>query len=834
MTELRRITERYRLDKLVHASDVASVFRAADRQTGEPVAVKLFSGIDDDPARQREPFSRVTRALQEVRHAAIPRVLDFGFAKGGDAFLVTEFIPGTRLSVLGGSPPERVIALLLPVVSGLEALAERGVYHRNLSADNLLVSPGDRSGEQVKVLGWGKAVLRLAGESWRTDLRALAELACQVMEAPVTGEPEAPRVEVPPTDHADSGALRRLLESCLSSDHQDAPASYAELGAALRHALRGEGETADSTNPALGGISQAGATTASSAASSRAATAATETGALEATRSSDPGDPSAEATLGPSRMFDPPEGDETTRPFGLSYSPATEATSLPESELHTLADGQASAKFRTETLPVFTPEDLDGGTSRPAAAAVSRAAAAAPGPPRLPRRRVVLLACGLAVALAAVLLMRLRSPLQPPGPAPGPAARAPAPRPAPARPSAAPAAPSRTGLELSVAAELLGSGDLEGAARALTRLSSAEQQAAFSPAERDRYQRLSADLEAARRKRLADDLADGLRTGDRRRLGAAIAAPAATAAITAVQRHLPDSAAAPGRQRGGLPDRLPAALRRDLARAQRILELDTLAARAQRAGNDEDLLRLSGELLALLPRDARASELRERAAAAREAGAAAALEAGRPDTALAQLDLLRRAWPERPGLAERIERAEGMRRSEERMDSVLAAAARAEAAGQPLEGLELLAGTVPASRYKERFAGQRLRLEELLARLDAAPPVIALRGGFKLEFEKDKPATIPLRVTDDLAVKTVECWARPEGGRYQPLAVRHLAAADYEVGVPRELHQNRNVDFYAVATDPSGHRAALGSREKPLKLKRKGWLSRLFGGKGEG
>lgn len=492
MTELRRITERYRLDKLVHASDVASVFRATDRQTGEPVAVKLFSGIDDDPARQREPFSRVTRALQEVRHAAIPRVLDFGFAKGGDAFLVTEFIPGTRLSVLGGSPPERVIALLLPVVSGLEALAERGIYHRNLSADNLLVSPGDRSGEQVKVLGWGKAVLRLAGESWRTDLRALAELACQVMGAPVTGEPEAPRVEVPPTDHAGSGALRRLLESCLRSDHQDAPASYAELGAALRQALRGEGETADSTNPALGGIAQAGATTASSAASSRAATAAT---------------------------------------------------------------------------------------------------------------------------------------------------------------------------------------------------------------------------------------------------------------------------------------------------------------------------------------------------AATETGA---LEAGRPDTALAQLDLLRRAWPERPGLAERIERAEGMRRSDERMDSVLAAAARAEAAGQPLEGLELLAGTLPASRYKERFAGQRQRLEELLARLDAAPPVIALRGGFKLEFEKDKPAAIPLRVTDDLAVKTVECWARPEGGRYQPLAVRHLAAADYEVEVPRELHQNRDVDFYAVATDPSGHRAALGSREKPLKLKRKGWLSRLFGGKGEG
>src|ERR1700676_5657111 len=51
MSDLLRITERYRLDKLIHASDTASVFRAADLRSGETVALKLIRV----PARRAEP-----------------------------------------------------------------------------------------------------------------------------------------------------------------------------------------------------------------------------------------------------------------------------------------------------------------------------------------------------------------------------------------------------------------------------------------------------------------------------------------------------------------------------------------------------------------------------------------------------------------------------------------------------------------------------------------------------------------------------------------------------------------------------------------------------------
>ena len=58
-----------------------------------------------------------------------------------------------------------------------------------------------------------------------------------------------------------------------------------------------------------------------------------------------------------------------------------------------------------------------------------------------------------------------------------------------------------------------------------------------------------------------------------------------------------------------------------------------------------------------------------------------------------------------------------------------------------------------------------------------------------------------------------------------------IVGAEYEVGISPELHQNRAIELYAVASDHSGHRSLLGSREQPLKLKRRTWIEKIFAGK---
>ncbi len=214
MSELRRITEHYRLDKLVCSSASGSLFRATDLRSDDTVAVKLIAGDETgpDPAEQRDRFLQTAQTLQNLRHPAIPLVVDFGFTTGGSAFLVTEYLHGSSLEVSAGERPAKVIPLLILVASGLEAMEEQGIAHLNLGLEHVIVTSGPQ-GDQIKLLGLGGAALRALGgpaagaETRRIDLRALALLACQILgiTPPQGANPE--RLEIP------DSVARELAES---------------------------------------------------------------------------------------------------------------------------------------------------------------------------------------------------------------------------------------------------------------------------------------------------------------------------------------------------------------------------------------------------------------------------------------------------------------------------------------------------------------------------------------------------------------------------------------------------------------------------------------------
>lgn len=309
---------------------------------------------------------------------------------------------------------------------------------------------------------------------------------------------------------------------------------------------------------------------------------------------------------------------------------------------------------------------------------------------------------------------------------------------------------------------------------------------------------------------LARDLARALETGDPRRLRAVVASiPAAEQAA------------------------LPAGIRKDLARAKRVLDADARLTRAQRAGNPAEVIVQASALLQEVPGALRVAAQREKAAAGLESEANEAIGAGQFDLALSRLQVLRQAWPERDGVDERIESIRAERKADQDLEAVLTSATRAERTNRPLEGLAALAEARPNRRLASRFQQTRERLEAQLAQLDSRPPELALRGGSEVTYEKGKSARIPLRITDDHGVKLTEVWARAEGGRFERVAVRQVSGADYEAEVSPELHGNRTVELYAVAADHSGHAGQLGSADRPLKVKRKRWLDRVLGGKGK-
>lgn len=870
MSDLLRITERYRLDKLIHASDTASVFRAADLRSGETVALKLIRGdIDESRHDVRGQFDLAMQALGDCRHASIPRLIDHGFTAAGSGFLVTEYLPGAGFELLAGSPVGRVLPLLLPVLDGLEELGRHQLAHRNLRADNLLLVPGGDD-ERLVLLGWGNAAASAGEEGRRADLRDFAAATCAAIGAEIQRQPAVEVILPPPAAGdpiADAPELAMLL-SLLLQPGTSAPASlYAELRRAFHQALLGQPEPAGGQRH--GGN---GAAAARHLPETRQTPETPEAVDLDQTRAV-----AADVTIAVPRdrllgamdrwsASGAAGGGGAHEPAGSMEEPAE----APELRLAAADPPPASAagEVRGDTLPAFRPEDLGGASAAEAGAdaAAPPAAAppiavplitappiaappiaahpiavppiAAPRPPAAagktgplvagararsipgagrPGRRLVAAAIvlvgvvALVSAIAALAFLRR------------PAARLHAATAADRRPAAAgaaaaafprqtmakappPAAAAARDPHLQAVDGLLAAGDAAGARRELAQISAA-QLAAFAPAERADYDRLAAALAADRRRQISADLAAALRRGDMRRINAALTAA----------KWEPD---------------LPAAVRRDLDRARQAIDLDTRLGGTDVAQAPQDVLRGATDLLALLPRYSRASTLREQAAKTIEGQADAALAAGDGERAAGLLGGLRQAWPDRPGLQERFERIEGQRRSDAQLDAVLAAAGRAEAAAQPLQGLELLAGANPGGRYRERFRREKERLEELLARLDAAPPAIALAPGFKLEYDKGAHVVVPLRITDDLAVKSAECWVRTEGtAAYRSVPVRHLSGADYAVDIPPELHQNRTLELYAAASDNSGHRSLLGSRDQPLKLKRRNWIEKIFSGK---
>jgi hypothetical protein len=74
-------------------------------------------------------------------------------------------------------------------------------------------------------------------------------------------------------------------------------------------------------------------------------------------------------------------------------------------------------------------------------------------------------------------------------------------------------------------------------------------------------------------------------------------------------------------------------------------------------------------------------------------------------------------------------------------------------------------------------------------------------------------------------VKEVTAFARVAGApAWDALPVRVGQGGEYLIEVGPTFHRNEDVELYVQAADTSGHITRLGTREEPLKLKRKRWL----------
>jgi hypothetical protein len=199
------VAERFEIEKLAGSGGMGMVFRARDRETGLPVALKLLP--PDSRPQDAERLWREAQVLADLRHPGIAAYVAHGRTVEGRNFLAMEWLEGEDLARRLGRQRltlAECLALVRAVADALATVHRRGFVHRDVKPSNLLLREGRP--ERVVLLDFGIARGLGRGEATRTD---------ELLGTPQYLSPEQARGERLLSPSVDIFALGCVLYECL-------------------------------------------------------------------------------------------------------------------------------------------------------------------------------------------------------------------------------------------------------------------------------------------------------------------------------------------------------------------------------------------------------------------------------------------------------------------------------------------------------------------------------------------------------------------------------------------------------------------------------------------
>jgi serine/threonine protein kinase/Tol biopolymer transport system component len=131
----------YRIESILGAGGMGTVYRAVDTKLNRPVAIKVLSEELADAAARRR-FQREAQLASSLNHPHILTVYDAGEIEGRQ-YLVTEYIDGGTLKDWAQREKREwrdVVELLVGVADGLATAHEAGILHRDIKPANILIT----------------------------------------------------------------------------------------------------------------------------------------------------------------------------------------------------------------------------------------------------------------------------------------------------------------------------------------------------------------------------------------------------------------------------------------------------------------------------------------------------------------------------------------------------------------------------------------------------------------------------------------------------------------------------------------------------------------------
>jgi eukaryotic-like serine/threonine-protein kinase len=147
--------DHFRIESLVARSGMASIFRAVDLRSGQPVALKIpHPEVESDPVFY-DRFHREQDIGTRLDHPGVMKVLENPYRS--QVYMAMEWVEGRLLrDILRDEkklPPERAVRIALGVCDALEYIHTHGVVHRDLKPENIMVDANDG----VKLIDFGIA-----------------------------------------------------------------------------------------------------------------------------------------------------------------------------------------------------------------------------------------------------------------------------------------------------------------------------------------------------------------------------------------------------------------------------------------------------------------------------------------------------------------------------------------------------------------------------------------------------------------------------------------------------------------------------------------------------
>ncbi|HVG62074.1 MAG TPA: protein kinase [Hyalangium sp.] len=143
----------YRIERSLGRGGMGEVVLAWDERLERHVAIKRIRGDKPIDPRNRARFRREARAIARLSHPVIVQIFDLVETPDGEC-IVMEYVDGKSLDQVLAGPPlplGLVLKLGTEIADGLGQAHGKGLVHRDLKPQNVIVTPS----EHAKILDFG-------------------------------------------------------------------------------------------------------------------------------------------------------------------------------------------------------------------------------------------------------------------------------------------------------------------------------------------------------------------------------------------------------------------------------------------------------------------------------------------------------------------------------------------------------------------------------------------------------------------------------------------------------------------------------------------------------